>query len=182
MKIIEELKNYDFPLKWVNLEYYPESYGEKKEIYLGKKEENVSQGLILLFYSLFGNLKNNIYIFNDSWWDFCIDTWDVNNDEYNYNIDNKSDETKRYLQMLQKSGISKEYSGSCKCLHWDSFLPIVIECITTRQAPYSPIFFDEKNNYFFYFHHSGSIGIYYQSVNDSINKILQRAYQEFNVV
>jgi hypothetical protein len=115
--------------------------------------------LISLFYTLFGNLKNNLLIYNKSWWDFCLDTWDPNTDGYNCDLKDKSEESREYLEMLKESGIEIGYTGCCKCEYWDKYLPIILKCITSHIAPYSPRFCDVENEFFFYFHHTGSIGI-----------------------
>ncbi len=170
----------DFPLKWVNLDYFPESKADKKEIYL-LNDKNVIEELIFLFYTLFGDLKNELTIYDNLWWDFCLDTWDPDKDQYNYDIVGKSDETKEYLKILKDSDIEVGYSGNCKCKNWDAYLPIILKCLTSHRAPYSPLFYSETNNFFFYFHHSGSIGLYYQKTNDTISKIIEVADKEYDV-
>lgn len=180
-KILKKDYSQEFPLQWVNLDYLPDSNGQKVEIYLQDKEGFLG-GLILLFYTLFKDLEHDIKIYNNSWWDFCLDTWDYNDDTYNYELEGKTEESKKYLEMLIKSDIEKEYSGSCMCENWDKFLQIVLGCILNHQAPYSPIFYNEKYNFFFYFHHSGSIGFYYKSENEMIFKILNIAKDEYKLV
>lgn len=169
-KILKKL-NKDFPLKWVNLDFLPDSSGKKVEIYLSQKD-HLSQELILMFYLLFNYVKDNIEIYNPSWWDFCMDTWNYAEDKYDYSLDSKTEESRKYLIMLRESDIEIGYSGICNCNDWDKFLSIILDCIMTHQAPYSPIFYDEKNDFFFYFHHSGSMGFYYYSENEIISKIL----------
>ena len=156
MKILEKDANKKFPFDWVNLDYLPESNGGKREIYL-QDNVNITEGLIFMFYLLFRSTKNNIQIYNSSWWDFCLDTWDSN----------KADETKDYLKILYESHIEYGYSGSCNCFNWDRFLHVTLRCIITHKAPYSPIFYEDRNDFFFYFHHSGSIGIYYKNNNET---------------
>ena len=115
------------------------------------------------------------YIYNDSWWDFCLDTWNPNTDQYDYSLEDKSDETKQYLTMLRESSIELGFSGSCKCLNWDKFLSIVLTCLLSHKAPYSPIFYNKIHNFFFYFHHSQSIGFYFKDDSNTIVSILNRA-------
>jgi len=179
MKIIEKYDNQHFPLKWANLNNYTESKGEKREIYL-VEHRNLLEDMISLFYFLFGMSKDDILVYNESWWNFCLDTWDINKDNYNYDLNNKSDETKEYLKMLNDSGIEIGFSGICKCIDWDIFLHIVLKCIINHIAPYSPVFYNKKKNFFFYFHHSGSIGIYYKN-NKTINLIIRNAMDKFDV-
>jgi hypothetical protein len=60
-------------------------------------------------------------------------------------------------------------------------LLIILKCIVSHQAPYSPIFYDEVNDFFFYFHHSGSIGLYYKIENETIKNILENASDEYDI-
>lgn len=180
MKTLDEIKNQKFPLPWVNLDSYSESKGSKVEVYL-VTNENLIEGLILMFHTLFQARKNNIKVFNPSWWDFCLDTWNVNEDKYDYELNGKSLESRDYLIMLKDSKIEIDYSGICKCNDWDKFLSITLSCIITNQAPYSPVFYDEESNFFFYFHHTGSIGFYYKTKNEVVERILRIANNEYEV-
>jgi hypothetical protein len=174
----EEIK--DFPFDWANLNSYRESSSYRKEIYL-KDHNSMIEGLIFLFYSLFGHAKNRFIIYNKSWWDFCLDSWDFNKDEYNYDLESKSAETQEYLKILKESEIQVNYSGCCICMDWDRFLFVVLKCIISHKAPYSPLFCDVEEEYFFYFHHTGSIGIYYKNENDAIKEILAKSYKGYTV-
>lgn len=180
MKTLDKITNQDFPLTWANLDSYTESKGHKNEIYL-VNNDNLVEGLILMFYALFQTIKSNIKVYNPSWWDYCLDTWNVKEDMYDYELEGKSVETKRYLIMLKESSIELGYSGICKCNDWDKFLSITLTCIVTYIAPYSPIFYDEENDFFFYFHHSGSIGFYYKERNEIVEKILSISQDEYDV-
>lgn len=180
MKILDKITNQDFPLTWANLDSYPESKGYKNEIYL-VNNENLIEGLILMFYALFRNVKRNIKVYNSSWWDYCLDTWNVQEDMYDYELEGKSVETKHYLIMLTESSIELGYSGICKCNDWDKFLSIILTCIVTHIAPYSPVFYDEENDFFFYFHYTGSIGFYFKERNEIVEKILSVSKDEYEV-
>jgi hypothetical protein len=118
----------------------------------------------------------------NSWGDFCLDTWDQKKDEYNYALEGKSPETKDYLNMLKESFIEHDYVGACTCNDWNRFLLIELACIVTNQAPYSHIFYDERKNFFFYFHHTGSIGLYYEVETEAIKGIISAANQDYDVV
>jgi hypothetical protein len=180
MKTLDEIKNKKFPLTWANLDSYSESKGSKVEIYLVDKN-NLIEGLLLMFYTLFGNVKSNIKLYSPSWWDFCLDTWDVKEDKYDYGLDGKSVESKDYLMMLKESAIDIDYSGICICNDWENFLKIILTCIIAHKAPYSHIFYDEECSYFFYFHHSGSIGFYYKIQNEVVENVLSIANNEYDV-
>lgn len=180
MKLIEQIYVTGFPLKWAYLEYYPDSKGERKEIMLTGERDRV-EGLVILFFTLFGSLKENIRIYSDAWWDFCLDTWNPKKDEYDYEPEEKSTETGAYLQMLKDADLPADYSGSCTCLDWERFLLITLRCIVSHQAPYSPVFYSQKDNFFFYFHHSGSIGFYYEHNNAVVTKIINTAMEEYEM-
>ena len=134
-----------------------------------------------MFYTLFGGAKSNIKVYNPSWWDYCLDTWNAKSDKYDYELEGKSDESKDYLIMLKESSIENSYSGTCICNNWDKFLSIILACIVTNIAPYSPVFYDEENDFFFYFHHSGSIGFYYKIRNEVVEKIINVIADEYAV-
>ncbi len=180
MKILNKTTIEDFPFTWVNLDFLPESNGNKVEIYLVNNEDLV-EGLISMFNHLFRTIKNSIKVYNSSWWDFCLDTWNVKKDEYDYELDGKSIESKDYLIMLEESTIEIDYSGTCICNDWEKFLKVILPCIVTHQAPYSPIFYDDNYDFFFYFHHSGSIGFYYRKQNDVVEKILTIANDKYDI-
>jgi hypothetical protein len=176
--LIEQNKN--FPFDWANPDAYRDSDALRKEIYL-KKQNNLTEGLFLLFDELFENRKHKLLIYDVSWWDFCLDTWNIAQDTYNYDMEGKSDESKTYLTMLKESNIELPYSGCCSCNDWNNFLHIILKCIVNHTAPYSQLFCDIENKYFFYFHDSGSIGLYYKEENDVINHILSSAYKNYIV-
>lgn len=179
MKTLNEIKNQKFPLTWVNLDSYRESKGSRVEIYL-ENNENLVEGLILMFNTLFRNMESNIKLYCPSWWDLCIDTWNIKEDRYDYELDGKSAESKDYLIMLKESEIEIDYSGICICNDWEKFLKITLRCIVTHKAPYSPIFYDNENNFFFYFHYSGSIGFYFKKQNIAVEKIFNIAKHKVN--
>lgn len=180
MSVILKEASKEFPFDWANLNSYRESFAHRQEIYL-KDHNNIVEGLSLLFYYLFGHRKKRLIIYNKSWWNFCLDTWDFNNDEYNYDLDGKSIETREYLKILKRSEIPIDYSGCCTCMDWERFLFVILECIISYRAPYSPLFCDIEYEYFFYFHHTGSIGIYYKKENDVIKELLLKAYEEYRL-
>ncbi len=181
MSSMRAIKNSDFPFHWINIDSLPDSKGIKKEVYLIENKKTVGD-LMFLFYSLFGSLKDKILVYNNSWWDFCIETWNFNTDKYDYLLEGKSKECKDYLKLLIDSQIEIGYSGSCEFIHLDICLPIILKCIVSHKAPYSPIFYNKENDFFFYFHHSGSIGFYYYRSNEIIDEIMKIANDEFQVV
>jgi hypothetical protein len=172
--------NQNFPFEWADTNFFRNSVAYRKEIYL-KEQNNLIENLVFLFHSLFGCVKNKLLIYNEAWWNFCLDTWNINTDEYNYDLEGKSVETQKYLRMLKQSQLQLDYSGCCVCKEWDFFLYIVLECIINQKAPYSPLFCDMENKFFFYFHETGSIGLYYKEENDVIQQILTKAYENYVV-
>ncbi len=179
MKIITRVDTDIFPFDWVNVDTsYSESKGERIEIYL-KVDFDLTTNLIFLFYNLFGEIKEDILIYDKSWWNFTLDTFNITSEKGDYGIENKPEQTRAYLKMLLDSEIPFGYSGSCRCLNWDKFLSNIVDCVVTHIAPYSPIFYNVENNLFFYFHHTGSIGLYYKELTPYIEKLLRKSAQEY---
>jgi len=171
---------------WLNFDYLPNSDGFKFEIYFDDKLDDLVAESILVFYLLFKSSSDNILIKpfgeNSKWGDFCLDTWDIENDLYDYSTENKNEPSISYLKMLRENMIEPEYSGYCECNDWDKFLYITLNCVMRHIAPYSMMFYDFRNEFVFYFHHSGSIAIYYKDLNDVVQKILKKATEENMVV
>lgn len=180
MIVLEKIGVKTFPLDWVDLDFYPNSVGKKREIYLYENKVSVCN-LIELFYSLFDDIKDEIFVFDSSWWKYCLDSWNTNTNKFNFDINNKSLESKKYLSLLNESEIEIHYSGSCKCHDWSKFLDVSLRCLIDKIAPYSHIFYCKKYDFFFYFHHTFSIGFYYKSENIAIKKIIQRANLRYNL-
>jgi hypothetical protein len=179
MIIIQALHQTDFPLSWANLKSYPDSNAFRKEIYTHAEDQELEE-LAMLFHHLFGPLKDSINIYDSSWWDVCLGTWDM--EKHDYSPEGKSPETAAYLTMLADAGIPPEYSGCVQCLHWDEFLTIILRCIVCHAAPYSPLFYSEADQLFFYFHHTGSIGLYYEKETEVVKGILERAAERYEIV
>jgi len=182
MKVLGILENPEFPLKWANTEYLRENTSLRKEIYLNDSED-VQNDLIYLFYNLFGNCKDQLLVYHKLWWEACLSVWNISMDTYDFDVDSKPEDCRNYLNMLSESGIPEDYSGCCKCNAWDTFLPIILRCIISGEAPYSPLFVNAKDEFFFYFHHTGSIGIYFRDrENKRVQRILETAFELYNVV
>lgn len=179
--ILKATNNQRFPFDWINLDYYPSSNGRRVELYI-LKEDRVLDELIIMFHTLFKDNTSNIKVYNSSWWDFCLDSWEPNTEIYNYELEGKVEESQAYLTLLVDSNIPNGYSGSCECTDWNKFLTVILNCILSHQAPFSPIFYDKTNNYFFYFHHSGSIGFYYQHKSILISNLLEKASKYYNLI
>lgn len=181
MVIIQLLSQPDFPLSWANLEYYPESKAFRKEIYTHAENKEFEE-MAMLFHQLFGAMKDRINIYASSWWDLCLGTWDMQNDTFDYSPKGKSPETAAYLTMLADAGIPPDCSGCVQCLHWDKFLTIILRCVVSHAAPYSPILYSEADQLFFHFHHTGSIGLYYEKESEVVKGILERAAERYEIV
>jgi|GEM_PF-3963033 len=62
MQILDKLPDEKgFPLIWANLDYFPDSKASYKEIYLNTTKNAISE-LAIMFYDLFDEYKNSIYI------------------------------------------------------------------------------------------------------------------------
>lgn len=123
MNILEQTDIVNFPFEWADTESYRNSDSNRIEIYL-PDDDNSVDGLMSLFYTLFGKLRHNLLIYDKLWWDFCLDTWNHDSNEYNYDFKNKLGESRDYLKMLKESGIEVGFTGCCKCKDWDKFLTL----------------------------------------------------------
>jgi hypothetical protein len=172
-------------IEWINHEYYPSSEGVKNEIYLRDGIRTIDS-MINLFFHLFGEHLGKLtigqYSLEAEWGHFCLDTWDFENDIPNYNLENKSHESLNYLNLLLDSKIEFGYTGFCHCDDWDPFLRIILKCIVTHSAPYSPLFYNDQDGYFFYFHHTYSLGFYYKRQNKTVSEILEKMRNNNQVV
>lgn len=174
MQILTKIEDKELPFEWLYLTDLRKSNSLRKEIYLGDKGNPVEE-LKAFFYSCFGNLKDNLIVWNGKWAYFFLDTWEIDSDNYNLSIENSSKETARYLKTLADSDIDTDYEGLCICNDWEELLSIIIPAVVNHSTPYSPYFLDKKNEIMFYFHHTNSIGIYYKSENEIIQQIFQKA-------
>lgn len=170
---IEKFKGFN----WLNFDYLPDSKGSKFELYFDESRDLTSK-FILLFYSLFKPFLGEILIqtFRPEgiWGNFCIDVWDFDSDKYDYSFHNKSEPTSNFLKMLSENEIEPEYSGYCRCLDWDKFLPIILNCIISHKAPYSLMFYIPNQKLVFYFHHTASFGFYYKELSEGVKYIMER--------
>lgn len=163
-----------FPFNWIDIEFLPYSNAQKIEIYLNNVDDK-EVGLFQMFDFLFESYKHSIRVYNKSWWDFCLDTWDIDRDTYNYELTGKSPNSRSYLQLLINSNIEIGYSGVCSCSKWSEFIPVILKCILSNEAPYSHFFFDKEGRFIFYFHHTGSIGLLFNSTSPEVEEILRRS-------
>ncbi|MEO0684278.1 MAG: hypothetical protein AAFY76_04290, partial [Cyanobacteria bacterium J06649_11] len=134
--------------------------------------------LIELFEVLFSEVKDQIIIgqskVGEEWGGFCMDTWDMNRQENNYDFSKLSSVTIDYLNLLLDSRIEFDYRGFCRCHDWEHFLRVILGAIISHKAPYSPIFYNISSDYIFYFHHTFSIGLFYRKQNDAVETILKQ--------
>jgi hypothetical protein len=179
MKVINKIEQSKFPFVWVDLEKFRKSDANRVEIYLMNKDVEITTSLILMFDFLFEPTMNKLFIYCDVWGDYCLDAWDINTGLSNYNLEEKSKESKIYLEFLKNQNIDYEYSGTCECFDWSVFLNITLPCIVNKQAPYSHLIFSEDSSFFLYFHESGSVGIYYKELNSVVRGILDRANEKY---
>lgn len=163
-QILKIQKEQAFPFCWVkfNSDHSIDFQGYKMEIYLKKDFVNVSD-MKSLFYDLFGTVLDGLSIFSLSWWDFCLDTWNIQDNTFCYNPQFLSNETACYLRILQNSKITEGYSGCCICNDWDTYLSAALDCIMKGTAPHGNFIYHSIKQFFFYFHHTGSIGFYYRN-------------------
>lgn len=177
MRTLQKIESSLDKFAWVDYDYYPDSKGSKFEVYSNSTGSS-RESLIGLFYYMFRDCLPEIVIgppaVGIEWGQFCIDTWDFKSDEPNYDLASKSFETLNYLDLLLESNIEFVYQGLCKCNNWDEFLSVVLDCIITHKAPYSFLFYNLTNDYFFYFHHTDSLGVFYKEKNVAISNIFSK--------
>lgn len=175
MKILEKV-NFR-PFDWVNFDCLSQSLAYKIELF--SLEDRSIRSIDAFLKAMFDEFSDDIFIRqmgqDAEWGDFCIDTWDINDDKYDYSTENKSIQTQRYLELLACSEIEAVYSGTCRCNDWSVFFSIVKACVLAHVAPYSVLFYLPKYNFLFYFHHTNTIGVLYQEMNPGINFILSRS-------
>ena len=163
---------------WFNYDYYPDSNGHKFELYLHEHRTKSIKQLIELFEVLFSEVKDQIIIgqskVGEEWGGFCMDTWDMNRQENNYDFSKLSSVTIDYLNLLLDSRIEFDYRGFCRCHDWEHFLRVILGAIISHKAPYSPLFYNISSDYIFYFHHTFSIGLFYRKQNDAVETILEQ--------
>ncbi len=168
---------------WLNFDNFRQGKGYGFQLYFPESKNITNQDLIAVFHALFEPFLNNLTIAllepgtseEGGWGDFCLETWNIQQDTYDYSPEGKSPETARYLEMLQASHIEPSYDGLGYCQYWDQFLSITLDCVMTHKALYSFDFYELTNQFLFYFHHTRSLGIYYKQFNDAIMHILQQA-------
>lgn len=112
MKTIEKSNTKFREFDWLDFDNPSNKNGHKFELYLPEEVEVNVKNFISIFYLLFSSLLREIEIAmiepnvgSGGWGDFCIDTWNIHDDTYDYSPKNKRKETGRYLQMLQKNEI-----------------------------------------------------------------------------
>jgi len=169
----KDLQNFE----WLNFEYLPDSRGFKFEIDFEESYDLVSKS-IDYFHFLFKKYFNEIIVSpptpNFEWGSFCLEVWNGTDDTYDYSNKNKHAITINYLNMLKNNNIEVDYIGCCRCLNWNEFLVITLNCIINYMALYSMMFYIPSENIVFYFHYSGSIGVYYQELNAEVINILEK--------
>ena len=170
------------PFKWLRFNLLTDSKGYKFELYL-TKEEPSTQDLIDIFHKLFSPFIKELEISTPipglaPWGDYCLDTWNMHQESSNYSIEGKSPTTQRYLKMLQDNHIEPSYVGLCLCHNWNEFLSITVDCVMACNAIYSIKCYCPSQKFMFYFHYTGSLGIYYKKFNDAVLYILTQAKAE----
>ena len=181
MKIISKYKcNLNNNFEWIDFDYLPSSKGYKFEVY-PKVGNNYLDNFVKCFHILFDEFLDKTLIkpfgSDSNWGSFCIDTWNINNEQFDYSIDNKTEPTKSYLNMLKSSEIEPNYTGFCSCSNWSKFLQITFFVVLNHRAPYSMMFYEYDSKFVTYFHHSGSFGIYFKELNNGVKKIINKALE-----
>ena len=160
--------------EWLNIPLLRDSHCYRCEIYLPENAASL-ENLEEIFYGLFGSDKEDLIIANGEWGAFCLCTFDIDTTEANYFSNALTPLCKQYLRLLEDSHILFDYNGFCKCTDWESFLPVILQCIVNHEALYSPVFYNPIYQYAFYFHHTFSIGLLYNEKGGKISEIIDSA-------
>ena len=77
-QILKMQEGESFPFCWVKFDSDSciDVQGHKIEIYIKKDSVSIDD-MKSLFCDLFGTVVDELSIFSPSWWDFCIDTWNI---------------------------------------------------------------------------------------------------------
>ena len=148
----------------------------RTEIYTERESEGI-EPLLLLFNKLFSVYKNELLIYNGEWGVFCLSTFELSTGR-EQSTANIYPLCQQYLNMCRDSCIDLSYSGFCTCANWDAFLRVILSCVIHHEAPYSPIFCDVNWSFAFYFHHTSSIGILFNGINERVDQILKHAKEQ----
>lgn len=136
--------------KWLSYDYLPDSNGDKFELVFDNSENAIDQS-ILSFYFLIKDYLKEIIVgpFNPEscWGNYCITNWNIETDTFCYSSHDQKDSSLRYHKMLKENNIEPSYIGFGKCLDWDSFLLITLDCLMDHSAPYSFMFYIPKHKY-----------------------------------
>ena len=110
-QILKMQEGESFPFCWVKFDSDSciDVQGHKIEIYIKKDSVSIDD-MKSLFCDLFGTVVDELSIFSPSWWDFCIDTWNIQENTFCYDPQFLSKETVSYLHILQDSNIAKGLS------------------------------------------------------------------------
>ena len=95
-QILKMQEGESFPFCWVKFDSDSciDVQGHKIEIYIKKDSVSIDD-MKSLFCDLFGTVVDELSIFSPSWWDFCIDTWNIQENTFCYDPQFLS--KKRYL-------------------------------------------------------------------------------------
>jgi hypothetical protein len=155
-------------LDWFDFDEPMKSNATKIELYLSDIISGNLQIVLLkkVFFEIFAGKLDSIYItqekINADWGGLPLDVWVLQDNEFIFdNSGEISDISRDYLSYLDQSHVEYDYQGVCKCNDWQRFLNIIIPGVLNQIFIYSPKILDVENNMILYFHHSGSIGIYF---------------------
>ena len=93
-QILKMQEGESFPFCWVKFDSDSciDVQGHKIEIYIKKDSVSIDD-MKSLFCDLFGTVVDELSIFSPSWWDFCIDTWNIQENTFCYDPQFLSKET-----------------------------------------------------------------------------------------
>lgn len=80
--------------------------------------------------------------------------------------------------MMASNNIEFDYNGFCEILDWNRFLDLHLDIVINVAGSDSLKFYNAKDQYCFYAHHSFSVGIYFKEMNESLKNVLKKSSEE----
>ena len=178
--ILRKAINLSEKFSWLNLLTEHSTSFNKFEIY--KDEDNIDiENMMKLICKLFKDDRSSLFLgpcaIGVAWNDFADVVEEIDNFVIPVHLDPEYDNQYEveFMKMMVESRIEFDYKGYCEILNWNLLLKLLLSIIINVNGTDSLKFYHANGNYCFYPHNSGSIGVYYQEINDNINDIIQKA-------
>lgn len=176
MFILEKIQN-PIPFEWFNYDYWPDSKAFRivlNQCYEGISIQDKKNNIVKFILSIINMYDIEDFIIGQAkpeipWGGMTMGVWGIEAEEFFFDAkDNLTNETEEYLNLLSKSKINFDYDGLCLCNNWEVLTNIILNCILSGSAPFSPLIYDLSNERIIYFHHTLTIGIYFIKKEDNL--------------